>query len=77
LERGLIDEVGDFESAVRRAKALAGIPEDAEIPVLTIRPPRAAAVPAAPGAAWLEALARALRLLHDPALLLTGVDVEI
>jgi protease-4 len=31
LERGLIDEVGDFDHAVRRVKELAGIPADEEV----------------------------------------------
>jgi protease-4 len=77
LALGLIDEVGDFESAVRRAKSLAGIPAGADVPVITIRPPRFAAVPSAAGAAWLEDLARAMRLLQEPVLLMTGVDLQI
>ncbi|HLA23986.1 MAG TPA: S49 family peptidase [bacterium] len=77
LGLGLVDEVGDFESAVRRAKSLAGIPVDADIPVVTVRPPKAAAVPSAAGAAWLDSLGRAVRLMQEPALLLMGLDVEI
>ena len=77
LAVGLVDEVGDFESAVRRAKSLAGIPVDADIPVVTVRPPRVAAVPSAAGAAWLDSLGRAVRLMQEPALLLMGLDVEI
>jgi protease-4 len=74
LELGLVDELGDFEAALRKAKALAGIPEDAEVPVLTIRPPRHAPIPEAPAAAWLDALGAAARLLQEPALLLAPVD---
>jgi len=77
LTLGLIDEVGNFESAVRRAKSLAGIPADADVPVLTVRPPRIAAVPSASGTAWLDGLGRAMRLLQEPALLLMGLDLEI
>ena len=77
LTLGLIDEIGDFESAVRRAKSLAGIPIEAEIAVVTIRPPRAAAVPSAAGAAWLDSLGRAARVLQEPALLIMGVDLQI
>jgi protease-4 len=70
----LIDEVGDFEAAVRNAKMLAGIREDADVPVLTIRPPRVAGIPEPSAAAWIEGLSRAARLLQEPALLLTPVD---
>jgi len=68
--RGLVDELGDFETAVRKAKQLAEIPIEADLPVVTIRPPRAAEVPAAPPAAWAEALRAAGSLLHEHALLL-------
>ena len=77
LGLGLVDEVGDFESAVLRAKALAGIPAGADVPVVTIRPPKAAAVPSAAGTAWLDGLGRAARLLQEPALLLMDLDLEI
>lgn len=77
LALGLIDEVGDFESAVRRAKSLAGIPIEAEVAVVTIRPPRVAAVPSAAGTAWLDSLGRAARLLQEPALLIMGLDLQI
>lgn len=71
---GLVDEVGDFDAAVRKAKALAGIPETVEVPVVTIRPPKAAGIPEGAAAAWVEALAQAARLLQEPALLLTPLD---
>lgn len=48
LERGLVDEMGDFTTAVRRARELAGIAADTPVAVVTIRPPRAIQVPAAP-----------------------------
>jgi len=70
LALGLVDAVGDFETAVRRAKALAGIPEDAEVPVVTIRPPRSAAIPEARAAAWVEGIRQAARLLQERVLLL-------
>lgn len=72
---GLVDEIGDFEMAVSTAKELAGIPAGADVPVVTVRPPRLTPVPAAPGTAWLEGLARAGRLLRDPALLLMDADI--
>ena len=65
--RGLVDELGDFETAVRKAKQLAGIPIEADVPVLTIRPPRSSSVPAAPPAAWAEALRAAGSLLREHA----------
>ena len=77
LGLGLVDEVGDFESAVLRARALAGIPAGADVPVVTIRPPKAAAVPSAAGTALLDGLGRAARLLQEPALLLMDLDLEI
>jgi len=46
-ERGLVDELGDFTTAVRRARELAGIPAAAEVAVVTIRAPRALRIPAA------------------------------
>jgi protease-4 len=50
LERGLVDELGDFTVAVRRARELAGIPPAQVARVVTIRPPLAAGIPAAGGA---------------------------
>jgi protease IV len=34
LERGLVDELGGFRTAVRRAKVLAGLDEDAEVRIV-------------------------------------------
>lgn len=84
LERGLVDELGDFSLAVRRARELAGIPADTLISTVTVRPPRATPVPSAgqtlaaalgpaSGAVLAETVAawRAVReLLREPALLL-------
>ncbi|MDR7435850.1 MAG: signal peptide peptidase SppA [Armatimonadota bacterium] len=42
---GLVDELGDFETAVARARGLAGFPPEAEVPVVTISPPRAVPIP--------------------------------
>ena len=47
LERGLVDELGDFTLAVRRARELAGIPAAQDVTTLTIRPPQAMSVPSA------------------------------
>lgn len=62
LERGLVDELGGLETAVRRAKVLAGLDEDADVrlvsypgsSLLDMLRPRASSQPAA---AWIpEAL---------------------
>ncbi|BBX74812.1 signal peptide peptidase SppA [Mycobacterium shinjukuense] len=64
LERGLVDELGGFRAAVRRAKILAGLDEDTEVRILSypgsslrdlVRPrassqPRAGSLPDAVGA---------------------------
>ncbi len=58
MEQGLVDEMGDFPLAVRRAREMARIPEAQGVITVTIRPPEAAAVPSAsggPGAATVPA----------------------
>jgi len=74
---GLVDTLGDFETAVAKAKALAGIPAEADVPVITIRPPKALPVPAGSAAQAVEALGRALEVLREPALLLTPVEFPV
>ncbi len=39
LERGLVDELGDFQAAVARAKALAGLEQAPEVRVVDLTPP--------------------------------------
>ena len=75
LEHRLVDEVGDFDTAVRRAKEAAGIPVDADTPVVTIRPPKATAIPAGSAAAWMDAVYAVTGLLHEQALLVTFSEV--
>ncbi len=70
LNHGLVDELGDFETAVKKAKDLAGIPAKAAVSVITMRPPRAIAVPSGPSARWDLGLWTALRLLNEHALVL-------
>ena len=70
LAHGLVDEIGDLEAAVRQAKTLAGIPLEADIPVVTIRAPRTAALPSSVAAAWEGALRTATQLMTEHALLL-------
>lgn len=84
LEHGLVDELGDFTLAVRRASELAGIPASQPVRTVTIHPPRAAGIPAFAasaaegGASGGGAVAQAFdawralgELLSEPALLLT------
>jgi protease IV len=77
LKIGLIDEVGDFEAAVRRAGELAGIARDADIPILTIRPTRAAPWPSAAPAAWEQTLRTLRRLFTEHALVLMPPDMRL
>jgi protease-4 len=75
LSLGLIDEVGDFEVAVRRAKELAEIPLDADIPVLVMRPTKAAPWPSLPPTTWEQALWSLRRLVMEHALLLMPPEI--
>ncbi|HEX9867523.1 MAG TPA: signal peptide peptidase SppA [Candidatus Tectomicrobia bacterium] len=70
LSLGLIDEVGDFEAAVRRAKELAEIPLDADIPVMMMRPTKAGMWPSLPPATWEQALRSLRQLVLEHALVL-------
>jgi len=45
LERGLVDGLGGFEEALRRAKELAGLPPDVWFPIVRVEPPRAYRLP--------------------------------
>jgi ClpP class serine protease len=76
LERGLIDDVGDFARAVRRAADLAGIPDGRRVDAITIHPPRATSVPAAPAEAVIDAIG-AVRRLADEAGLLLMHDIRL
>jgi protease IV len=70
LSLGLIDEIGDFEAAVRRAKELAEIPLDADIPVMMMRSTKAGVWPSLPPAAWEQALRSLRQLVLEHALVL-------
>jgi protease-4 len=86
LERGLVDELGGLRTAIRRAKALAGIDEDTKVAVANLpgsslrdvlRPkpssqPAAASVPDAFGALAVRSLAGVLDQTQRS---LTGVNV--
>lgn len=86
LERGLVDELGGFRTAVRRAKILAGLDEDAEVRVVNypgsslldlLRPrassqPAAASLPDAVGALLGRSIAGVLENLEQT---LSGASV--
>ncbi|MDQ7849852.1 MAG: signal peptide peptidase SppA [Armatimonadota bacterium] len=75
LARGLVDELGDFTLAVRRARELAGIPPQREVAVVTVRPPRAAGIPAFPTtpAEMIKGLRQVAALAAERALLLMAL----
>ncbi|BBZ45791.1 signal peptide peptidase SppA [Mycobacterium parmense] len=86
LERGLVDELGGFRAAVRRAKVLAGLDEDTDVRVINypasslldmVRPrpssqPAAASLPDALGALAGRTLAG---ILHNVEQTFTGASV--
>jgi protease-4 len=89
LAHGLVDELGDFGLAVRRACEFAGVPAGAEVVARTIVPPPSAPIPPAgsaggtsvggaavdPIAGALDAVAAVRELTREPGLLLmTGPD---
>jgi protease-4 len=77
LQHGLVDEIGDFETAVRQAKALAGLGLDDEVPLLTVRAPRPSRWPAASAATWPATLRCVRSLLSEHALVLMPPDVQL
>jgi protease-4 len=68
LGHGLIDEIGDFATATRQAKSLAGIAVDADVPLVTMRSAKATAWPTAAPAAIEAAFRSARQLLTEHAL---------
>jgi protease-4 len=74
LGLGLIDEVGDFESAIRKAKELAGIPLQADVPVMTVRGTKTRTWPST-AAAWGDFLHTLGRPWTEHALVLMPTDV--
>jgi protease-4 len=86
LERGLVDELGGLRTAVRRAKVLAGLDEDAEVRIVDypgsslwefVRPrpssqPAAASIPDALGALIAQSVAG---IIEQTERTFTGVSV--
>jgi protease-4 len=77
LSLGLIDEVGDFEAAVRRAKELADIPLDADVPVMPMRPMKAAPWPSVPPTTWEQAWRSLRQLSTEHALVLMSPETRV
>ena len=79
LEFGLVDELGDFEVAVRKAQQLAGLPEDRQALVAPIAPSRLPLVPAnlAEPQAWLAELRDSLTWLNGRVLALMPFEVKV
>jgi protease-4 len=73
LDRGLVDELGDLVTAVRRAREFAGIPAHVAAPVITIRPSKSPLMPPGGGPAeWLAEMRRAIELTAGRPMLLTS-----
>ena len=77
LGLGLIDEIGDFESAVRRAKELAHVPLDADVPVPTIRTAKATPWPSATPSVWAQSLQSLNRLWTEHALVMMAPEMGL
>jgi protease-4 len=77
LSLGLIDELGDVEVAVRKAKELAQIPLHADVPVMIMRPTQAAPWPSVAPAAWEPALTSLRQLWTEQALALMPPEMRV
>ncbi len=80
LEMGLVDELGDFEAAVRKATQLAGLPSDRKVPLAAVHAGRGYTVPArlADPQSWVEYGKQSLSLLfRGNALAMMPFDVKI
>lgn len=77
---GLVDELGDFDAAVRKARSLAGLAEDHKPPILPISAPRQPVLPVrlTDPKAWLADLRRSLDVFfRGRALALLPFDIKI
>jgi protease-4 len=77
LGLGLIDELGDMAVAVRKAKELAQIPGQADIPILLMRPAKTAPWPSVAPAAWEPALRSLQHLWTEHTLALMPPELRI
>jgi protease-4 len=77
LQHGLIDELGDFETATRQAKSLAGLAVNAEVPLLTMRAGKTAPWPMAVPTTWEPLLHSVTRLLDEQALVLMPPEARL
>ncbi|MFQ5595763.1 MAG: signal peptide peptidase SppA [Anaerolineae bacterium] len=62
LDIGLVDELGDFQAAIDRAKLLAGLPLDDSVPVVSIEAPKKYTPPPAftNSQTWIRSVAESL-----------------
>jgi protease-4 len=77
LSLGLIDEIGDVAVAVRKAKELAQIPLHADVPVMIMRPAKAAPWPSVAPVAWEPALRSLRQLWTEHALALMPPEMRV
>ena len=77
LSLGLVDEIGDVAVAVRKAKELAQIPLHADVPVMIMRPTKAAPWPSVAPAAWEPALRSLRQLWTEHALALMPPEMRV
>ena len=77
LSLGLIDEIGDMAVALRKAKELAQIPLHADVPVMIMRPTKAAPWPSVAPAAWEPALRSLRQLGTEHALALMPPELRV
>ncbi|MFN8472989.1 MAG: signal peptide peptidase SppA [Anaerolineae bacterium] len=80
LELGLVDELGDFQAAVRKATELAGLPTDRTVPLAAVHAGRGYTVPArlADPQSWVEYGRQTLGMLfRGNALAMMPFDVKI
>jgi protease IV len=77
LSLGLVDEIGDVAMAVRKAKELAQIPLHADVPIMIMRPTKAAPWPSVAPAAWEPALRSLRQLWTEHALALMPPEMRV
>ena len=79
-ELGLVDDLGDFEVAVKKAAQLAGLPDDRKVSVVALSAPRTPILPPrlADPKAWLQEARESLGLFFNGRVLaLLPYDIQI
>jgi protease-4 len=80
LERGLVDELGDFQTAVDKARSLAGLDVRRYVPVVSLGPGKRYTLPMPFNGqgAWPDALLQGLSpLLHERIFALLPWDIRL